>query len=176
MITFAGAVGALAMKPLAQPLVKRAGFRPLLVWNSLICGATLIATGFLDPRFSAWLLIAFLLVSGFFRSLQFTCVNTLAFADVDESDMSQATSFSSTAQQLALSIGVGIGSQALNVSLAARHARTLAVQDFTAAFCTVGLISLLALPSFLRLKADAGSSVSGHRLATSDLPARATHP
>lgn len=89
--------------------------------------------------------------------------------------MSQATSFSSTAQQLALSIGIGVGSQALNVSMAARHAMSLSVLDFTVAFCVVGAVSMSALLSFVRLLPDAGANVSGHRIALADMPTRITH-
>ena len=175
MTTFASAVGALLMKTQAQKLTRRYGFRKLLVWNTLISGGALIVCGFFSAATPHLLIIAFLLVTGFFRSLEFTCVNTLAFADVDERDMSQATSFSSTAQQLALSMGIGIGSQVLNLSLAIRHGGSLAPRDFTAAFCAVGLISLAALFSFRRLTPDAGANVSGHRMAVADLPTRGTH-
>ena len=172
LTTFAGAVGALLMKTQAQRITRRYGFRRLLIWNTLICSGALIVCGFFTPETPRLYIIGFLLVSGFFRSLEFTCVNTLGFADVEERDMSQATSFSSTAQQLALSVGIGIGSQVLNLSLAARHATTLAPHDFTIAFCTVGLISLAALLSFRRLAPDAGANVSGHRMAVADLPSR----
>jgi len=175
LTTFSGAVGALLMKTMAPRLTRRYGFRKLLVWNTVISAAALIACAFLRPYTPQWFILAFLLVTGFFRSLEFTCVNTLAFADVSEEDMSQATSFSSTAQQLALSIGIGVGSQVLNLSLAARHAADLSVADFSAAFCVMGLISLTSLLSFRLLLADAGSSVSGHRMALADLPTRLTH-
>ena len=175
MITFASALGALVMKTLAQRLVRRFGFRNLLTWNTVIAGLSLVVCGFFSPQTSHWFIIGFLLVAGFFRSLEFTCVNTLAFADVDEADMSQATSFSSTAQQLALSVGVGVASQVLNLSLSLRHGSSLAVPDFTAAFCVVGVLSLTSLFSFLRLKPDAGANVSGHRMALADIPTRTTH-
>lgn len=175
LTTFASAVGALLMKTLAQRLTRRFGFRRLLLWNTVICSATLAACGLLRADTPHLLVIGFLLLSGFFRSLQFTCVNTLGFADVAEGDMSQATSFSSTAQQVALSMGIGIGSQVLNLSLAARHGAELAAADFTVAFCAVGAISLASLLSFARLAPDAGSNVSGHRAAVADLPTRITH-
>lgn len=175
LTTFSGAVGALLMKTLAQRTTRRYGFRNLLIWNTVISGVTLAGCGFLRPETPHAFLLAFLLASGFFRSLEFTCVNTLAFADVSEGDMSQATSFSSTAQQLALSIGIGVGSQALNVSMALRHGTSLSIPDFTVAFCVVGVMSFLALLSFVRLLPDAGCNVSGHHAALADLPTRNTH-
>ena len=174
-ITFCSAAGALLMKTLAQRIVRRFGFRRLLLWNTFICGSSLMICGTMRAETSHLLIAGFLLFTGFFRSLEFTCINALAFADVSEEEMSQATSFSGTAQQLALSIGVGIGSQVLNASLAFRHATQLSTPDFSAAFYAVGLLSLLSWPSFARLGQDAGSLVSGHRLAVADMPVRSTH-
>jgi nitrate/nitrite transporter NarK len=171
-ITFASAAGALLMKTLAQRIVRRYGFRRLLMWNTVICGTALAVCGAIRPETSRWLIVGFLLVTGFFRSLEFTCINALAFAEVPEREMSQATSFSGTAQQLALSIGVGVGSQVLNASLGLRHASQLTPQDFAAAFYAVGLLSLASWPSFAGLKPDAGNQVSGHRLAVADMPVR----
>lgn len=168
LITFSSAVGALMMKTIAQKLTRRYGFRDLLVWNALISSAALIACGFFRLHTPYLLIVGFLLVAGFLRSLQFTCINAMAFADVDEDDMSQATSFSSTAQQLALSVGVGIGSQVLHLSMLLRGGESLDVSDFTAAFCVVGLISLSSVLSFRRLPSDAGGNVSGHRLAMAE--------
>jgi EmrB/QacA subfamily drug resistance transporter len=170
LITFASAVGALTMKMIAPRITEYLGFRPILVYNTVLCATVLALCGWLSPRLPWLVMIGFLLVSGFFRSLQFTCLNALAFADVDEDDMSHATSFSSTAQQLALSVGVGLSSQALNLSLALRHGARLETRDFTAAFGVIAFLSLTSLLSFLRLAPDAGSAVSGHRLALANQP------
>jgi EmrB/QacA subfamily drug resistance transporter len=165
LITFASAIGALLLKTIARRITQRHGFRRLLVVNAVISSLALMACALLRPETPYLLVIVFLLTAGFLRSLQFTCINAMAFADVDETQMSQATSFSSTAQQLSLSIGVGIAAQVLNLSLALRQGDTLIVSDFATAFCVIGLISMSSALSFRRLSADAGSNVSGHRLA-----------
>lgn len=170
LITFASAVGGLMMKTIAKRLTRHFGFRRLLVINTLVCGSALILCGCLRPFVPYALMILFLGGTGFLRSLQFTCVNAMAFADIDEDDMSQATSFSATAQQLALSVGVGVGAQMLNVSLALRGATVLQNIDFTIAFAVVGLISLSSWFSFRRLSPGAGANVSGHRLAMANEP------
>ena len=64
------------------------------------------------------MIIATLLVGGFFRSLQFTSLNTLAYADIAEPAMSHATTLSSVAQQLSLTFGVGLGALLLHATLA----------------------------------------------------------
>src|SRR3546814_4258967 len=75
-------------------------------------------------------MLSWLLAYGFFRSLQFTCINTLAYADMPQTRMSQATSFASTTQQLSLSLGVGIGSQLLNTFRTLRDGGALEARDF----------------------------------------------
>jgi predicted MFS family arabinose efflux permease len=176
LITFASAVGGLMMKTMAKRLTRYFGFRRLLVINTLVCGSALILCGCLRPFMPYALMIGFLGLTGFLRSLQFTCVNAMAFADIDEDDMSQATSFSATAQQLALSVGVGVGAQVLNISLALRGSPVLENIDFTIAFLAVGLISLSSWYSFRRLAPDAGSNVSGHRLVMANEPPSTTSP
>ncbi len=168
LITFASAVGALLMKTLAQRIARRYGFRPLLVVNSLVCSGALLLCGLFRPQMPYVLMIGVLLIAGFLRSLQFTCINAMAFADVDEHGMSQATSFSATAQQLALSIGVGVAAQALNISLALRGHVDVDVLDFTVAFVIVAVVAGLSTISFRRLPPDAGDNVSGHRLAMAE--------
>lgn len=170
-ITFSSAVGALMMKATARPFVKHFGFKQLLIANSLIGGAYLFACGQLHPATSHWLIMALLVVGGFFNSLQFTCFNTMAFADLDEAHMSQATSFSSTAQQLALSIGVGVASQLLHVILLFDHRSAAGAADFAIAFGIVGVITAASGLIYLRLNANAGSSVSGHVLPQAGTPA-----
>ena len=174
LITFASAVGALAMKTIAKRLTRRFGFRPLLLVNTFVSSLALMACGWLSPHQPYVFVLGFLIVTGFLRSLQFTCVNAMAFADIDEDDMSQATSFSGTAQQLSLSIGVGIASQVLNLGLALRGGDRLAVRDFTTAFFAMGCLSMLSFFSFRRLAPDAGNAVSGNRLAIADQPATST--
>ncbi len=163
-LTFAGAVGALLMKTTARRIVQAFGFRRVLILNSLIVGAYLISCGLLRPSTPHVLIVALLMVGGFFNSLQFTCINTMAFADLDETRMSQATSFSSTAQQLALSIGVGIASQLLHLILMLDHRSNPGAADFAIAFGVVGMLTCLSALLYVRLRSDAGSSVSGHVL------------
>jgi EmrB/QacA subfamily drug resistance transporter len=170
LLTFAGAVGAMGMKTLAPALSRRFGFRRLLLHNTVLCAVALALSGWLSPDWPVTLALGFLVLTGFLRSLQFTCVNALAFADIAERDMSQATSASSTAQQLGLSVGVGAASQLLNLSLAVRGAQQLSAHDFTLAFTGLALITLMSWWSFRALEPEAGQSVSGHRLAMANAP------
>lgn len=163
LLTFASAVGALAMKMTAKPILKRFGFRAVLTVNAVLCGLFIIAYGLFRPDTPHAVVIALLLAGGFFRSLQFTGTNTLSFADVPPERMSRASSMTSTLQQLSLSFGVAVGAALLHLTLAWRGAEHLGPTDFTPAFIAVGLISGLSTLAFLRLKPDDGADVSGHR-------------
>lgn len=162
LLTFTAAVGAMFMKLTARPILARIGFRRVLIGNAVLCGAFFIAYSMFQPGTPTWLMTALLLVGGFFRSLQFTSVNSLTFADIEPQRMSRATSLSSTVQQLSLSLGVAVGAGLLHGTLALRGgAETPSANDFWPAFVIVGLISASAAIAFLRLKPDDGAEVAG---------------
>ncbi|MGH7837514.1 MAG: MFS transporter, partial [Candidatus Binataceae bacterium] len=106
LITFTSAIGALTMKFTVSPIVRRFGFRSVLIGNGIISAILLISYAAFRPGFPTSLMIATLLAGGFFRSLQFTALNTVAYADISQPLMSRATTLSSMAQQLFLSLGV----------------------------------------------------------------------
>jgi MFS family permease len=162
MLTFVTAVGALLMKTTAGPILRRFGFRRVLIANAVLSGGLLAAYGLFDAATAHGAILAVLIVSGYFRSLQFTSVNTLAYADMPRERMSRATSFASVGQQLSLSVGIGAGALLLHLTVAARGVSQLAAQDFAPAFFALGLLAALSALVHLRLRADAGAEVSGH--------------
>ncbi len=164
MMTFTAAIGALAMRLTTGPVLKRWGFRPVLIANGAISAASLAAMGLFSPSTPAWVMLAVLLAGGFFRTLQFTALNTVAFADVPSPRMSAATSFYSMMQQASLGTGVGIAAVTLGAIAGWRggDAAHLLPGDFTLAFVIVGLISLVSVRSYATLVPDAGAEVSGH--------------
>lgn len=162
LITFVSAAGALLMKTLAKTILARFGFRRVLIANSVIGAAFLASSGLFTPTTPHAIILSVLLVGGCFRSLQFTGINALSYADVSNRDMSSATSMSSVAQQLSLSIGVTIGAFALETTHALHGGKTLAAGDFWPAFLIVGLISASSSLWMMRLAPDAGAEVSGH--------------
>jgi EmrB/QacA subfamily drug resistance transporter len=160
MITFASAAGALVMKFVAKPIVQQFGFQRTLTWNAVLTGAFIAMCAFFTPTTSAWLMIATLLMGGFFRSLQFTGVNTLTYADITPSNLSQASSFAAMAQQLGISLGVGVAAVTLNLSMTWRGAHTIEIRDIAAGFLVIGLIAGLSSLSFTRLARDAGAQLN----------------
>ena len=104
-----------------------------------------------------------LFIVGFSRSMQFTAVQSLAYADVPTKDVSRATSFSAMTQQLMQSIGVGVGALVVHLSLV-WHERTMLVpDDISPAYFTLGALALVSALIFWLLPAHAGAQLSDRR-------------
>ena len=163
LLTFTSAAGALLMKTTARPIIAWFGFKRVLIANQIITGLILMGYALFKFTTPQVLIILTLLLGGFFRSLQFTALNTLAFADIPQAQMSRASSLSSMGQQLSQSIGIGLAAMLL-ASLRSMHgSKTLQAADVSPVFLIIGAISLLGLFYFVPLPRDAGAEVSGHR-------------
>src|SRR5690606_14023875 len=117
-ITFIGAAGALFMKTLTKRILEHTGFRMLLTVNAVVGSAFIAAQGLFTPATPYWLIMLVLFLGGCFRSLQFTSLNAVGYAEISKREMSYATSLSSVAQQLSLSMGVAFGAFALETTSA----------------------------------------------------------
>jgi hypothetical protein len=170
LITFTSAAGALLMKATARPIIARFGFKNVLVWNTLITSTVFMGYGFFRVTTPHALIIGVLLVGGFFRSLQFTALNALAYADIEQSGMSRASSLASVGQQLSQSIGIGFAAILLGMLRHGHAAGALRASDISPAFIIIGAISFLGLAFFLPLSHDVGSEVSGRRSRTAAEP------
>jgi MFS family permease len=160
MITFATALGAMGMKWATATILHRFGFRTILVVNSLISAAFLAVCAAFTQSTPVWVMVTLLLVGGFFRSLQFTSINTIAYAEVEPARVSKATALVSVGQQLAVSTGVAIGALAVELSLRFNGTGVLEAKDFPPAFLAVAAISALSVFIFARLPADAGAEMA----------------
>ncbi len=163
MLTFTSAAGALTMKITAGPIIRRLGFRSVLIGNGVISAFILMSYALFRPSTSHALIVLALLTGGFFRSLQFTALGTLAYADVPPSLMSNASSLSSMAQQLFMSLGVALAALLLHLSVGLHHGAALSAHDFSPAFVVTGVLALLSSLLFLPLEHHAGEEVSGRR-------------
>jgi EmrB/QacA subfamily drug resistance transporter len=162
LVTFASAAGALAMKPAAQPVLRRFGFRTVLIVNGILASGFMIACAAFQSNWPSLLLDVILLVGGFFRSLQFTAYNTIAYGDISRARMSAATSLYTTIQQLTLTLGIVVGAAVLEISAELSHQATASQSDYALAFIVVGGIAMLAVPFCARLHPSAGEELSGH--------------
>ncbi|HTY69956.1 MAG TPA: DHA2 family efflux MFS transporter permease subunit [Alphaproteobacteria bacterium] len=163
LLTFTSTAGAMFMKMTAARIIRQFGFRRVLIGNAVISTAFILSYALFKPSTPHALIIATLLAGGFFRSLQFTSLQTIAYAEVAPAQMSQATTMVSVAQQLALSFGVGLGAMLLHVTVWWSGGAELTPAHFSFAFLGVGLVSLASLPLFIALPANAGAEISGRR-------------
>ncbi len=115
LVTFASAVGAMGMKTLAARIIRTFGFRNIMVINAVVSSVFLAACALFTIETPLLLIMILLVVGGFFRSLQFTAINTLAYAEVEPEQMSRATTLVSVNQQLAVSAGVAVGAFSVEV-------------------------------------------------------------
>lgn len=162
-LTFIAAVGALFMKTVAKRILERFGFRRVLTVNAFIGAAFIAMNGFFTAETPHWLIMLILLVGGCFRSLQFTSLNAIGYAEISKRDMSYATSLSSAAQQVALSMGVAFGALVLETAASVRGEAAITAVDFGPAFWAVAAVSCLSGFVFARLSPSAGAEMSGHR-------------
>jgi EmrB/QacA subfamily drug resistance transporter len=172
-LTFATAAGALLMKFSASTALRWFGFRQTLVFNCLISGAFLGACALFTPSTPHWLLLLTLLTGGFFRSLQFTALNAISYADVDSPQMSRATSFASVSQQMSGAVGVAVAAMCVEAIQVGFGDTELMARDLSLAFVLVAIVSSLSVFIFAQLKPDAGAAVSGRMIATSEKRATA---
>ncbi len=164
MITCAAALGALVMKFLAAQMLKRFGYRQLFLVNGVASCILMAMSGFFTRDTSMILMFAILAAGGLSRSLQFTALNSIAYADVATKDISRANGLYTVMQQLSLTLGVAVAALALDLSQLLRgHATDLVPADFSFAFFAVAATGLIAIPQFYALRANAGESMSGHR-------------
>lgn len=163
LVTFASAAGSMLMKASATRVLRRFGYRRTLIWNGIAaCGFIAVIAAF-RPGWPLPLIYVCLLAGGFFQSLQFTAYNTIAYADVPREEMSGATAFYSTIQQMMLSLGICVAALAMNGSVALFHRDGPALADFSLAFLVVTAISLLASPVNALLPENAGDDLAGRK-------------
>lgn len=166
LLVLAVFVGNLTIKPATTPLLRGLGFKKLLLINGALNVLALLACAFLTPRTPVWVIMLVLYLGGVFRSIQFTAISTLAFADVPSPQMSYANTLFSTATQLAVGLGITLG--AIGIRIGELCSEMLGLEalpgiSFRLAFVAIALVCLLGMFDTLRLVKDAGSAVSSKR-------------
>jgi EmrB/QacA subfamily drug resistance transporter len=169
LITFTSALGSFFMKAAVASVLARFGYRNVLLYNAIISSGFLFACATFVPGMPFWAMILILLSGGFFRSLQFTSINTIAYAEIEPAKMSRATAMVAAAQQLSLSTGVAVGALVVETTLWLKGKTVMTAADFPVAFIVVGLLSVSAIFVFMRLAPDAGSELSGRKAAEADV-------
>ncbi len=165
LITFTGALGSMFMKAAVTSVVRRFGYRDVLLYNSLVSSLFLAACATFIPGTPVAFMVAVLLSGGFFRSLQFTSINTIAYAEIPPEKMSRATSLVAAAQQLSLSTGVAAGALVVEITLRLKGSPAMGAADFPPAFIAISVLAASASLIFMTLKPNAGEELTGRRAA-----------
>jgi MFS family permease len=165
LLLLAAMLGNLGLKPLTPFLLKLFGFRNILLVNTAVSAISAILCGFLTPTTSVIIICAVMLIYGTSRSMQFTCLQTLAFVDIPPEKMSRANTLFSTITQLSQGMGVSVAAVLLQFCIFFHETASLtpSVADFQITFMIVGFLLLGLLPTFKKLDPNIGSIVSGHQ-------------
>jgi EmrB/QacA subfamily drug resistance transporter len=148
------------MKVVTNPIIRRFGMRKVLLVNGAITAAGIAACALISPGLPSWLTGAILLLSGGSRSLQFSTMTYLSFADIGPEERSSASILSSLAMYVANGVGVALAALLLNFSRLLRHAASLAPFDFRLAIVLMGVFGALATFYYARLPEGTGADVS----------------
>jgi EmrB/QacA subfamily drug resistance transporter len=166
-ITFVGSIGAVLIRGLISPILRKHGFRIVLVLSAIIGSATLAGFALLGPHTSHWLIMLYVFVFGLMRSAQFMTSNTLSYSDMPDSHLSRATSLGGVLQQLSVSFGVSVS--AVLLSLVSLPSHVLTPARFHEAFLLMAAIPLLALPGFMALAPQDGVKITGRGKTSAEL-------
>lgn len=159
--------GNLGMKTVTTPMLKRFGFRNILIVNGIFTALLILACATLEPTTPRIIILAVLFVNGLCRSMQFTSLSTIVYVDVPKPQLSSATSFSSMITQMSMGMGVAVGAIALRLAAFVKGNRTgvPTLADFHIAFVFVAILTAAAVIDCFSLEPHAGAVVSGHRPA-----------
>jgi len=159
------ALAAMTLK-LAMPLIlRRFGYRRVLIVNTVALGLMIFLFSAIDARTPAWLIVLMAFAYGFLTSLQYTSMNTLAYADVNEREASGASTIASTVQQMAVSFGVAAASLAAALFIPDRlHASAEdMIRGIHLALLALGALTVASTVVFRELKIGDGDAVSRHQ-------------
>lgn len=162
LLMMPAAAAAMGMKLIAPQLLRRFGYRSILVVNTVMIGVTISLFSLVGPGTPLGAIVALSLTQGFFNSLQFTSMNSMAYADIEPADSSMASTIASSMQQLSMSFGLAGGSLVAGWFMGdlPQSDRTAVASAIHHAFLTLGTVTLLSSLAFWTLKPGDGHSVS----------------
>jgi EmrB/QacA subfamily drug resistance transporter len=163
MLSFVSSFGDVLIVFWVRPILRLLGARTVLIGNEVLVAGAIAGLALFDATSTYWVLVPYLFLFGLMRSLQYTCLSTLAYAELSPPLMSQGTSISSVAMRLFMSAGVAIA--ATLISLLVPHGTPAATSDFAPIFVFFGVVVLLPIWGFAKLRRSDGMEITGHRRA-----------
>lgn len=158
-------VGNLAIKPATTWIMNAAGFKMVLIVNTLMIAVGFALIGQFSSTTPSWYMALILFISGVNRSMHLTVLNTISFADIPQQEMRDANTLSSVVMQMTRGLGITVGalSLALATIITGSHTGDPSMADFSLTFYIVAGISLISLIDSLRLPANAGDAILNKR-------------
>jgi EmrB/QacA subfamily drug resistance transporter len=161
MLVIGIAFGALASRAAAAPLMRRFGFRTVLVATALLVAVLTALPGFFRASTPFWMMFLVLAAGGFFRATQFTATNALSYAEIDQPSVTAASTLQAVVLQLGIALGITFGGLSLHM-VQLKAGPVLTPEQFVLPFCFIGLLSALAALTYTRLDKHIGQEMSGH--------------
>ena len=169
-VTFATAVGSFSAKFVSEQIIERLGFRMTFIVSTAITAVGVLGMGFYTPGTPTLLMMAFLVITGFFQSVFWTSNNAFTFADIEDKDAGQATAISQVGVQLTVALGVALAGGSLEL-VRGVHGGDPQLIDFHVSFYVIAATTLLSTVVFWFLPKKAGAHLTGHRHAAAEVAA-----
>ena len=150
-------------KSFVVPIVNKFGYRNTLISNTIILGFIICLFFFLQSESPIYYIIPLMILNGFFSSIQFTAMNTLSLADLNENTSSEGNSLLAVTQQLSLTFGISTAALILGIFRQAGFVAGVEVQAFRYSFLALGVLTILSTYIFFQLKESDGASMSGKK-------------
>jgi MFS family permease len=166
LLLLASALGNLGMKALTTSILRRYGFRYVAIVNCVVCGVFTFACGLLTPASALVWVLFVIFVYGVTRSMQFSTLATLAYADVPPEQTSAANTLWNAAAQMSIGLGIAFGALALRAASAINgrdggHPQVFTLDDFRFAFLCASVLTIVSVVGYVRLTHDAGHRLRG---------------
>ncbi|MFT4020243.1 MAG: DHA2 family efflux MFS transporter permease subunit [Acinetobacter sp.] len=155
--------GNLAMKPFTTAMMRQFGFKKILLVNGAIGAFSLASCALFTPQTPYWVMMLLMFIGGLSRSMQFTCYNSISFADTRPEDKQSAATLFSLSFQMSMGMGIALAALILRAMMHFSGSTEATLPDFHWAFVLIALFSLLSMIDSWKLKPDAGDAVSGYR-------------
>ncbi|MEO7496064.1 MAG: DHA2 family efflux MFS transporter permease subunit [Massilia sp.] len=162
------ALGAMGMKFISTRVLGRFGYRQVLIVNTVFIGLTIGLFAMVKPGVPLVLIAVIGFMQGLFNSLQFSSMNSLAYADIPERDASMASTISSSFQQLSMSFGLAAGSiiTALFLGSVSQTDQAMVTNALHNAFVALSVVTILSSLTFWSMRREDGESMSKGKVST----------
>ena len=154
-------VGSLAMKSITRHILNKYGFKKVMTINGIVIVFSLMSCALISASMPIWIVMGLLFINGLVRSMHFTSINTLAFADVPQQQMGSASSLTSTAMQLSMALGITVGSLVLSLATVINQGdpNLPSIADFRVSFLLILVLPLWGLYRQLNMSPTAGDNI-----------------